>query len=110
VQLSATSHPPATAARQTTVEGWNVSAGQVAVMPLHTSTTSQAPAAERHTVPDGPMTSAGQLLLEPLQLSATSHALTAGRQTARLFSRPAAAPDPVQLSGRSPDRASRDSD
>src|SRR6185295_7054814 len=61
------------------------SAGQVALLPVQTSCTSQTPALPRHTVPEVAKTSGPQSLLVPLQTSATSQTPADGRQTAVLF-------------------------
>src|SRR5438128_1402039 len=53
-QLSATSHSPA-AVRHTKVLGWTTSAGQLALVPVHTSSGSQAsPEPARHSAPAFP--------------------------------------------------------
>jgi len=61
--------------------GWNPFAGQLALVPVQASATSQAPAAARHTVPTGCKLLAGQYALVPVQLSATSQTPAAARQT-----------------------------
>src|SRR5205814_5748047 len=81
-QVSATSHPPAAAARQTKPAGWTASAGQETLEPVHCSATSHGPAEARQTVPDDRNLSVGQLALLPLQVSATSHGPAAARHTA----------------------------
>ena len=64
--------------------GWKPLAGQLALVPVHDSATSQAPTAARHTVPAGCKLLAGQEALVPVQLSATSQAPVAGRHTVDL--------------------------
>jgi hypothetical protein len=61
-----------------------VSAGQLALVPLHASATSQLPAAARHTVPAATFTSAGQLADVPEHVSATSQLPAAARHTVAL--------------------------
>jgi len=99
------SHPPGTAGRHTTLDGWNPSAGQALLVPLQLSATSQLPADARHTVPDGCTWSAGQDGPAPVHVSATSHPPgTAGRHTALEGWKPSAghvALEPVQVSATS---------
>ena len=59
-------------ARQTVPRAAKSSAGQVTLVPLQVSATSQIPASWRQTVPAGASPSAGQAALVPLQVSATS--------------------------------------
>src|SRR5439155_1353217 len=59
------------------------SVGQVALVPVQFSATSQTPAEVRQTVLEGRNASAGQETLDPSQVSATSHPpAAAARQTA----------------------------
>ena len=74
-------------ARQVNVEGWRESAGQLVVLPVQFSATSQevkapfAEAAGRQMSVAGFTTSAGQAALVPLQVSGTSQAPADERQT-----------------------------
>jgi len=67
LHISARSHPPAAAARQTTVAGARTSA-HVVLVPLQVSATSQGPADMRQTAPALPGPTATQLG-EPLEQS-----------------------------------------
>src|SRR5207247_3265946 len=53
-RVSATSHRPAAAARQTVPAGWMAAAGQTVLVPVQVSATSHPPTAARHTVPAFP--------------------------------------------------------
>jgi hypothetical protein len=68
-------------ARHTVVLGAKASAGQVTLLPVQVSATSQIPVSWRHTVPAAARASAGQAALVPVQLSARSQIPAAGRQT-----------------------------
>jgi len=57
------------------------SLGQLLLMPVHVSATSQVPPAARHTVDDDFLASLGQLLLLPVHVSASSQVPPAARHT-----------------------------
>jgi hypothetical protein len=59
----------------------NPSAGHAALVPLHTSATSQAPAETRQVVPALTSASAGHAALVPMHVSATSQAPADARHT-----------------------------
>src|SRR6266446_939180 len=78
VQLSATSHSPATARH--TVPAFPAGCVHVALVPLHTSMVHTLPSSVQ-VVPLALKTSVGQAVLLPVQVSATSHSAAAARQT-----------------------------
>jgi hypothetical protein len=67
--------------RQTSVDGWKLSGGQLGPLPGQFSGTSQAPADGRQTTSEDLNPSAGQSALVPVQLSATSQSPADERQT-----------------------------
>src|SRR5262249_53808354 len=76
--------------------------GQLALVPVHVSATSQPGPAGRQTVPEGTRASGGHASLMPSQLSAASQTSIAGRHAAVLFtSGGQAALDPEQFSAMS---------
>ena len=64
---------------------FTISAGQLALLPVHVSARSHSFAAARHWYDDGLSWSAGQVLFTPSHDSGASHRSVAGRQTAVLF-------------------------
>ena len=80
MQVSATSQPPATAARHTVAAERNASAGQALPAPSQVSARSQTPAEARHTVPLGTKPSPGHAPEAPVQVSATSQTPAEARQ------------------------------
>src|SRR5436309_1837528 len=101
VQLSATSHSPATARH--TVPAFPAGCVHVALVPLHTSVVHTLPSSV-HVVPLALRTSGGQAVLVPSQISATSHSPAAARQTepaVLMASAGQVALDPVQFSAAS---------
>ena len=103
-QFSATSQPPATAARHFVPVVTKASAGHAGLTPLHTSALSQSPTEARHSVPIFSKTSAGHVAELPLHISALSQSPTEARQTVPLGSNPSVgqlAEAPLQLSATS---------
>src|SRR5437773_49097 len=82
VQLSATSHSPATARHS--APAFPAGCVQGLVLPSHWSRV-QGLVSGVQAVPLGCLASVGQVVLVPVQLSATSHSAAAGRDTARAF-------------------------
>ena len=78
MQFSATSQSPVEE-RHSTVEGWNVSAGQLLLVPSQFSVTSQSPCEERQTA--ALFASVGHAALVPVQFSALSQSPAEERQT-----------------------------
>src|SRR6266404_861809 len=76
VQVSATSHSPATARH--TVPAFPAGCVHVALVPLHTSVLQGLPSSVQ-VVPLALKTSVGQEVLVPVQLSARSHSPAAAR-------------------------------
>src|SRR5437763_887177 len=82
LQLSATSQPPAAAARPTVAVRGTVSAGQAALELVQVSAGSHTPAEARQTVLLETKVLVGQLGLLPSQTSATSQAPAEARHSA----------------------------
>jgi hypothetical protein len=89
VHVSATSQPPAIAARQTKLAGSRASEGQSGLDPVQLSATSHTPRCARHSRAGEAKPSAGHDVLPP-QVSSTSHAPRDARHTVEAGAAPEA--------------------